>query len=158
MSETYNDIVKEVKRLDEEQWSPLTYCVTHGCALDDTKTADADMALHLCKRVRDAVARDYKEWWVEDGNGNQVYIGDRFTDAREQAEEVCALGDCAIVGDSGDVFDARICEKVIPDTREKIIDYAVESLMGCGGAVDTDEVRDIIGDAVDRAMKLGAER
>lgn len=161
MSETYSDIVKEVKRLDEEQWSPLTYCVTHGCALDDTKTADADMALHLCKRVRDAVARDYKEWWVEDRNGEKVHIGDKV--------EVCAGSIREVEGFKYfngvvmlDISNGLRCfstdvVKVTPDTREGIIKDAAQDLRGW---FENDPESDrslemVISRIVDRAMKLG---
>ena len=152
MSETYSDIVKEIKGYD----SPYEYCRINQCInANSTANPFVDAALHLCERVRKAVGGDPKEWWVEDGNGNQVYIGDRFTDAREQAEEVCALGDCAIVGDSGDVFDARICEKVTPDTREKIINDFVETLAQELNNVSKGYLRDVAEQYVDRAMKLG---
>lgn len=68
----------------------------------------------------DEAAKDPKAWYVLDKNGEQVHIGDGATKDDSAIREVAALGEDIIYFRSGSLALAKYCEKVIPDTREKI--------------------------------------
>lgn len=68
----------------------------------------------------DAAVKNPKAWYVLDKNGEQVHIGDSIIDSDGELEEVFAIGENVIVDSCVIYHDADKCEKVIPDTREKI--------------------------------------
>lgn len=79
-------------------------------------------------------AKDPKAWYVLDKNGEHVHIGDKVKLTNGETVTVQGLGSCAIFavprGSGYTTFETDYFEKVIPDTREKVIkDFA--SIFGC---------------------------
>ena len=120
---------------------------------DDDHAYDGDDVIEALKAAREAVGGDPREWWVEDANGDHVHIGDKVMSNGKTRK-------IALLGINGDVMDEETsfveminAFKVIPDTRKRIIDDTIDKL----SRNKTAEGRlEIIRDAVDRAMKLGA--
>lgn len=79
----------------------------------------------------DAAAKDPKAWYVTDKHGEHVHIGDKVKLTNGETVTVQGLGSCAIFaaprGSGYTIFETDYFEKVIPDTREKII----EDLSAC---------------------------
>lgn len=159
MAETYEQIIKNLEKLNS---SATEYCDFNDCdQLDkEEQTTFTDAALHLAARVREAVGGDPSEWWVKDADGNRVKIGDNFENYDKTEHEVFALGSERVIFEIGNYLtsvSSDLVRKVIPDTREKIIKEAVEELMFVA-ADNRDQLNEIFGKTVDRAMKLGAEQ
>lgn len=121
---------------------------------DDCHAYDGDDVIEALNAAREAVGGDPAEWWVEDANGDHVHIDDCVTYNGKPRK-------IALLGTNGDVMDEETsfvkminAFKVIPDTREKIIEDAMAKFVYDIIPVKT---REVIEEAVDRAMKLGAD-
>lgn len=156
MAETYDEIIEEIKQIDYA----LSYCLKHKCTRGDTKGVGNDMALHFAARVRDAVGGDPNEWWVEDADGNRVHIGDDVK-SYNCTLHVRGLG----VGDGRQTVEydnneydyANTVHKIIPETRERIVEDALTKLDPLGVCRQKTLLTNAIEETVDRAMKLGTE-
>lgn len=154
MSETYDQIVEEIKFYDYSGASN-DYMQKHDCERGDTRYSDTDMMLDVAARVREAVGGDPAEWWVEDAAGNRVQIGDFVIAGGNRLRVIGFYSDGFVTeDDDGDLArdhkDRAI--KVIPDTREKIIENTLATLELC--CVITPTVKEAVEKAVDSAMKL----
>lgn len=161
MAETYEQIIKEIKTKD---YNTGEYCTAHDCGRPNVLTTHfTDAMLHFAARVRDAVAGDPSEWWVLDADGNRVHIGDTVESSNSGLIAVIGLSgedDGRKIVQYSDGFDyADTVRKVIPDTREKIIEDTFNRIRNVflKGNIRKSDYIEPIGDAVDRAMKLGAE-
>ena len=157
MAETYEDIIEEIERLDSSSENYSRYIQNHGLKKRH-QWASTDMALDIAARVRDAVAGQPSEWWVADADGNHVHIGDKVTNSYNCTFEVVGLGVLngrkTVEYDDGDFCFADTVRKFsTQDTREKIINDAIEELMSA--AADSKvSINETLSKAVDRAMKL----
>lgn len=169
MAETYEQIIEEIEGLKEsaKSFRPIfEYADRNGIpTTSDTEklsSYEVEAMKHLAARVRDAVAGDPSEWWVEDADGNRVHIGDDVKNCYDCTFYVFGLGvrNGKQTVEYDDGYDyADTVRKVIPDTREKIIEDAYGRIKRTYHAkpFHEGEYIEIISDAVDRAMKLGAE-
>lgn len=124
---------------------------------DDDHAYDGDDVIEALKETRDAIASDPSEWWVNDANDNHVYLGDMVDVGHGDAYEVLgfrrnATRTISLQTIDGQVYSPYDVCKVIPDTREKIIEDAMARFEYCIIPAIT---REAIEQAVDRAMKLG---
>ena len=169
MAETYEQIIEEIEGLKEsaKSFRPIfEYADRNGIpTTSDTEklsSYEVEAMKHLAARVRDAVAGDPSEWWVEDADGNRVHIGDDVKNCYDCTFYVFGLGvrNGKQTVEYDDGYDyADTVRKVIPDTREKIIEDTfnrIRSVFLKGNIRKTDYI-ELNGDAVDRVMKLGAE-
>lgn len=92
-------------------------------------------------------AQDHKAWWVPDKHGEEVHIGDMYKDSngtRGKALGFVSYGDPVEMliswgFDNCNVRNPNECEKVTPDTREKII----EDLAAQFSAIENDGIVDV---------------
>lgn len=75
----------------------------------------------VIKRIIDIALADPKAWYIYDMNGERVHIGDEIIDGDGCKEKVTELGDGYVYTDE-EVYRSANIKKVIPDTREKIIE------------------------------------
>lgn len=125
MEETYEQIVEEIKLIDDGEWSYARYFSKHGLDGDAYSYQVTPFALDLIERVRDAVGGDPSQWYILDADGNQVHIGD---DVRNDYNNVFTvryfklLSESFVVcydGDDNWDFPHSV-HKVISDTQEQI--------------------------------------
>ena len=159
MSETYSDIIEEIKGLDNEyDYRVRVHYPDYVRPGKDTSNF-ADVLVHLCERVQEAVAGDPSEWYVLDANNERVYIGDSVRrnngthDDIERVQGFICKGATTVFASGGSCSNNSIV-KVIPDTREKIIDDLAKELNQGHGLFTADFVKEIAEQFVDRAMKL----
>lgn len=126
---------------------------------DDCHAYDGDDVIEALNAARDAVGGDPHEWWVEDADGNRVHIGDDVRNYHGHAHAVVGFsiryGQRSVEYKDG--FDyADTVHKVIPETRERIVEDTLDRLLN---APESDKATawEIIADAVDRAMNLAGE-
>ena len=158
MSETYQDIIREIRSRDNIM-GISSYCDQHGLDPDDLKVSHQEtaMALDIASRVCEAVSGDYRKWWMLDYKGNRVHLGD-CVDYEGYSATVVGFklihGSAAIeFWDDGEGLKA--VRTLIPESREKIIEDVVLKLRY---QLDVPpSVMESIEEAVDRAMKLGAK-
>ena len=124
---------------------------------DDDHAYDGDNVIEALNDAREAVGGDPSEWWVEDADGNHVHIGDEVRKGDEPPNKVMGLG---VYGEAPVVFVsfsawnyADRVHKIVPDTREKIIEDTLAKLDQTG-MYRTSLVTESVEQAVDRAMKL----
>lgn len=99
----------------------------------------------------EAAAEDPKAWYVLDKNGEKVHIGDTVKN-RHDVKEITGLGNNELFAPWWSGSPASSFEKIIPDTREKII----EELADWGYNSDCEESRKIAEKFVSRIEALGA--
>lgn len=153
MPESYEAIIEEIKKCHILDYAARYGINTAGTSLNDDYR---NCIKHIAARVREAVGGDPAEWWVE-CNGERVKVGDKV-EAYSNEYEVFALGPERVIYNDGYRFDsirADLVRKVIPDTREKIIEDTLDELTEhrCLERF-TGAERAIIAKAIDRAMKL----
>lgn len=78
----------------------------------------------------DAAVKNPKAWYVLDKKGEQVHIGDKVFDGNDVwvVEGLCQDG---YFDNIGCMWPSSKCEKVIPDTREKIKEELVITFTDC---------------------------
>lgn len=156
MSETYDEIINEIEQLDR-CGNYNRYLLNHGIERVH-KWWCSDMALDIARRVRESVGGDPSEWWVK-CHGEKLRIEDEIKPyADDSIGEVVALGKSRVIFDDGGELDSRSSKyvrKIIPDTREKIIEDTLAKLDQTR-MYRTSLVTESVEQAVDRAMKLRA--
>lgn len=181
MAETYQDIVNELKEESSKcrQFAADYYTSRRNLRrFPESSNPDlgreyraTDMALDVAKRVREAVSGDPSEWWVSDGDGNHIHLGDTvyveidqdgstrtvsgFERSPQREGDVCVRFEGSIL-----CANRKILRKI---TREKIIEKALDRLLSCPspvyeGGSTKEAVKDLLEEVVDKAMKLGAEQ
>lgn len=80
-----------------------------------------------------AAAKDPKAWYVLDKNGDQMHIGDKVKYFNEVLTVFAINGGWIVPDESCRTIQADMCEKVIPDTREKIKEELQNLLFGSEG-------------------------
>ena len=125
---------------------------------DDNHAYDGDDVIEALKEAREAVGGDPSEWWVE-CNGERVYVGDNVQVPYDN-DVYTVIGFSHLYEDNPTVFldrrtpvPAKDVHKLIPDTREKIIEDTVRKLDPTRMLQHTFLVESIT-QAVDSAMKL----
>lgn len=155
MARTYQDIINEIEQLDGCCDIANNYKLNHGTTRLH-KSWFTDIALDIAARVREAVGGDPSEWWVEDADGNRVHIGDDVKNSYNCTFYVFGLGvrngKKTVEYDDG-YDDANTVHKVIPESREKIIEDTLNKLDPTGMCRPVGLIESIE-QAVDRAMKL----
>ena len=76
MSEKYDEIIDEIRELDEATFPTSEYMSRHGIQFPPYKTENTACALDIAQRVRDAVGSDPSQWYMLDKNKKRIYIGD----------------------------------------------------------------------------------
>lgn len=152
MSETYEMIIKEIEDYD----TVGEYIDHYSCIRKDRDTNYfTDAVIHICERVRKAVAGSPREWFVKDANDNELHIGDKVRINGDFVEEVLLLGEQMVSTDTNDFYYTYQCELSVPDSQQDIISDLTESLLNAGEN-DPDNARHIAEMFADRFMKLGA--
>lgn len=127
--EAYEDIVGEIKELDEEDYPQEAYLVRRGIGRGNCDYNSSAYALDIAQRVRDAVAHDYTEWYQLDVAGNKIHVGDTVRSLINGAEytvEGFGIHDALIVNlfEDGTWEYVSSVRKVVPDTQKNIDDDA----------------------------------
>lgn len=104
----------------------------------------------------DAAVKNPKAWYVLDKNGEQVHIGDKYRRGKIE-ETVDQLGLTNDGHPSINGHYADCCEKVIPDTREKIKEELVITFTDCvtGEIGDEKNLDDMAERFISRIEALG---
>lgn len=135
--EKYEDIIEEIKDLDEEDYPQEAYLIRRGIGRGNCDYNSSAYALDIAQRVRDTVGGDPSQWYILDADGNQVHIGD---DVRNDYNNVFTvryfklLSESFVVcydGDDNWDFPHSV-HKVISDTQEQIdADAEISAMAYC---------------------------
>lgn len=130
MSETYEMIIKEIEDYD----TVGEYIDHYSCIRKDRDTSYfTDAVIHICERVRKAVAGNPYEWFVKDANDNELHIGDKVIINGDHVDEITTLGEEYVSTDSEGFYDQDQCEKYEPDTLEDALTDLKNALLNTEG-------------------------
>lgn len=120
--ETYHDIIREIKELDEKKAPANAYLNRHEIKRSFFYESNSTpYALDIAKRVRDAVAGDASEWYVTLRYGEKLHLGEDYIDEDGNRKKARAFARKIIVSGGDLQFDnSDTCKKIEPDTQEMI--------------------------------------